>query len=87
MIPLDKLLHASLSANVTFGVTALCLKLGLEPAQAAAIGVGFSLALGAAKELVWDLALGRGTPDPWDMAANASGTTAGIIAYGLTLRF
>jgi hypothetical protein len=86
-MPLDKLLHASLSANLAFGFSAVLVHFGIPPVHAAWIGASAALSLGLAKELLWDLGLHRGTPDPFDFAADAVGTAAGLVAFGLTLNF
>lgn len=77
-IPLDKLLHASLSANLQLGLTAL-LALVLDPDPALFFGAMLAVAIGAAKELIHDRFLGRGTPELLDMAANLLGVGAGVV--------
>jgi hypothetical protein len=86
-MPIDKVLHASISANLEMGCVAVVRGLGASPQWAlggCALGV---LALGAAKELVWDLAMRRGAPEVADFAFDVLGTGAGLVVAGLVLRW
>lgn len=72
----DKAVHFEISVAMTTGAYALSsLKLDGMPARAA-IGAGFSLAVGAGKEL-WDLS-GHGDPSWKDFAWDAIGTAVGL---------
>lgn len=75
-LPMDKLLHASLTANLSLGLTALCRVVGFNARASMLIGGGLALVVGLAKELVWDLALRRGTFDVGDLGANVGGVLA-----------
>ena len=80
-VGLDKLLHASLSANISFGVSELVLKLTHEPGLAWLAGMGAAAFIGLAKEFLWDLALGRGQFDGDDLMWDAFGTVGGGMAF------
>jgi len=72
----DKAVHFELSVALASGAYGLSsLKVDSMPARAA-IGAGFSLALGAGKEL-WDLS-GHGDPSWKDFAWDAIGTAVGV---------
>lgn len=71
-LPLDKLLHASISANLVLGVTAVARMAGLPPRWALLLGSGVALVVGALREV-----LGNG--DWQDMAANGLGVGAGVV--------
>lgn len=86
-LPLDKVLHASLSANLEAACMGISIKLGTDPKWAALGCTAGVLLIGGLKELVWDLALHKGTPDVADFIADTIGTGAGLIAVGLVLRW
>ena len=77
-VPLDKLLHASISANLVLGFAAIAHAFGAPDWLALAVGAGVSLAFGVVRELV-------GNRDPLDMAANGLGVGAGVVVSGLLL--
>lgn len=72
----DKLLHMSISANLTLGSVALTRRWGVPRRWALLIGFGTALAAGVAKEL-WDFA-GNGQAEWADLAADLIGTAAGV---------
>jgi hypothetical protein len=84
-LPVDKVLHASISANLTAGLSGILIRAGVKPAAALLIGAGTVLAIGALKEVVYDWLLHKGTPDAADFAFDALGTGAGAVAVGLVV--
>lgn len=85
-VPLDKVAHASVSANLTLGVSAVAHLLGAK--HPLLIGIVTALTVGLLKELVWDLALGRGSPEVLDVVANVLGVTSGaLVAVAFSVPF
>lgn len=74
-LPLDKLLHASVSANLAFGFAALAHVAGMHPDHAIWLGAGLALAVGIARE-----ALGN-----WDVA-DLGADVVGVVAGGVTAK-
>lgn len=72
LVPLDKVAHASVSANIVLGVAALSHQLGAPKPWAIGIGVTVALGAGLARELL-------GNHDWADMAANSVGICAGAL--------
>lgn len=82
LLELDRMLHASVSANLSIGITTLLVKFGIPPPYAIAVGHGGALLIGYFKEFVLD-----SRPDMWDLAANAIGTQVGSATVALALSF
>lgn len=77
-LALDKLLHASISANLVLGVASLAHLCGMPDWAAVAIGAGVSLTLGILREVF-------GNRDPMDMVANGVGIAAGVVTATILL--
>jgi hypothetical protein len=82
-LPVDKVLHASLSACLDLGLSAALVAGGVSKTGALLTAAGATLALGAAKELVWDFALGRGSPELADFVFDVLGTGAAFVSVAL----
>lgn len=86
-LPLDKVLHASISANLNLGCVAVATRAGAPHLWALGLCSAGTLLVGALKEVVWDLAMRRGTPDAVDFAFDCLGTGAGAVVAGLVLQW
>lgn len=75
-LPRDKLLHASSSACLTFGLTTLATLAGMEPDHALLLGAGLTFAVGLAIELF-------GNQDPLDLLADGGGIAAAVVTTKL----
>lgn len=82
-LPLDKLLHASISANLVLGTAALARALGLSDGWAIGLGMGVSALAGVLKELLVDAWLQREAVDPVDLLADGFGLVAGTLTFSL----
>lgn len=70
-LEMDKLLHASISANLVLGFSTLGIAFGMHPDHATWLGVGLTLAIGIAREVL-------GNWDPLDLGADGVGILAGV---------
>lgn len=75
-VPLDKVAHASVSANLVLGGAAVAHALGAPRWVALGVGVGLATVAGLLRELL-------GNRDAWDLAANAVGIAAGSATYAV----